>query len=356
VPGYTLDDRPAGVLKNKLGATSYEQLEPLEAQFVAARYSEIQLGHGPTGQFDAVHLKAIHRHLFQDVYEWAGHSRDERVRLADGTVATEPLLRKVDGSAFLDGPHVPQALDRVAKTIREADYLRGLSRQQFTARAADIMAEVNGIHAFREGNGRTQRVFMEELAKQAGHTLDFNVVSRQRMVQACIAAIEQGDPAMMRRMFDEISNPRRVAAVRAAIDALDRHGFAWNDHYVATMEPGHPVEVTLAGVAGEHFMARTGAEILIGNTADLPDPRPERGDTFTFMQRSTAGSSRPVYGNGKTATHSATNRSKTLRGSGLLAGRSSIGRFNGMGLMRLRGGEAARSAAQAAAATATSRP
>ena len=283
MPGYTLDDHPAGVLKNKLGATSHEQLEPLEAQFVAARYSEIQLGHGPAGQFDATHLKALHRHLFQDVYEWAGHSRDERVRLADGAVATEPLLRKVDGSsAFLDGPRVAPALDHIAKTIGDADGLRGLSRQQFAARAADIMAEINGIHAFREGNGRTQRVFMEELAKQAGHSLDFTVISRQRMVQAGIAANEQDDPAMMRRMFDEISNPRRVAAVRAAIDALDHHGFAWNDHYVATMEPGHQLEVTLAGVAGEHFMARTSAEILIGNTADLPDPRPERGVTFTF--------------------------------------------------------------------------
>jgi cell filamentation protein len=198
-------------------------------------------------------------------------------------VATEPLLRKVDGSPFLEGPHVPRALDHVAKTIRDAAGLRGLSRQQFAARAADFMAEINGIHAFREGNGRTQRVFMEELAKQAGHSLDFTVVSRERMVRASIAANEQRDPAMMRRMFDEISHPRRVAAVRAAIDALDHHGFAWNDHYVGTMEPGHRVKVTLAGVAGEHFMARTGAEILIGNTADLPDPRPERGDTFTFL-------------------------------------------------------------------------
>jgi cell filamentation protein len=283
VPGYTLDDRPAGVLKNKLGATSHEQLERLEGQFVAARYSEIQLGHGPTGQFDAAHLKAIHRHLFQDVYEWAGHSRDERVKLADGTVATEPLLRKINHSTFLDGRVVPQALDRIAKTIGDADLLHGLSREQFAARAADIMAEINAIHPFREGNGRTQRVLMEELAKQAGHSLDFTIVSRQRMVQASIAANEHGDLAMMRRMFDEIANPRRVEAVRKAIETLDRHRFPWNDHYVATMQPGHRVEVTMAGIAGEHFMARTGAEILIGNIADLSDPRPERGETFTFV-------------------------------------------------------------------------
>jgi cell filamentation protein len=279
VPGYTLAD---GVLKNKLGAVTHEQLQRLEGQFVAARYIEIQLGHGPAGQFDAAHLKAIHRHLFQDVYEWAGHTRDEPVKLADGAVASEPLLRKVDGGAFLDGAAVAQALDQVAKNIQDTNYLRGMAREHFAARAADTMAEINAIHAFREGNGRTQRALMEELAKQAVHSLDFTVVSRERMIQASIAANEQGNPAMMRRVFDEISNPQRVAAMREAIEALDRHGFPWNDRYIATMQPGHRVEVTMAGMAGEHFMARTGDEILIGKTADLPDPHPERGATFTF--------------------------------------------------------------------------
>ena len=82
----------------------------------------------------------IHRHLFQDVYEWAGHSRDEPVKLADGAVASEPLLRKVDGGAFLDGAAVAQALDQVAKTIRNTNYLRGLPREQFAARAADTVS------------------------------------------------------------------------------------------------------------------------------------------------------------------------------------------------------------------------
>jgi len=102
VPGYTLDD---GVtLKNTLGAISHDALETAESDFVANRLLQLELGHGPAGQFDAAHLKAIHRHLFQDVYEWAGHTRDEKVALSDGTVATEPLLRKVDGSPFMAGP------------------------------------------------------------------------------------------------------------------------------------------------------------------------------------------------------------------------------------------------------------
>jgi cell filamentation protein len=76
------------------------------------------------------------------------------------------------------------------------------------------------------------------LAKQAGHTLDFSVVSRERMIQASIAGNESGDPRMMRRLFVEISDPVRVAALSKAIESLEQHGFAWNDRYIATAEPG----------------------------------------------------------------------------------------------------------------------
>jgi cell filamentation protein len=280
VPGYTLDD---GVtVKNKLGATSHADLEAIEADYVGNRLIQFELGHGPRGQFDATHLKAIHRHLFQDVYEWAGHTRDEKVTLSDGTVATEPLLRKIDGKPFLAGPLIAGALERIAGTLRESDCLRGLSREKFAVRAADVMVEINGAHPFREGNGRTQRVFMRELAKEAGYELDFSVVTRERMIQASIAANEQGDSAMMRRMFDEISDPVRVAALEKAINALNENSFPWNDRYVATAEPGQKVEVTMAGIAGEQFMARTATAILIGQTSDLPEPYPERGETFTF--------------------------------------------------------------------------
>ncbi len=243
---------------------------------------EIALGHGPSGQFDAKHLKAIHRHLFQDIYEWAGHTRDEKVALADGTVATEPLLRKMDGKPFVAGSRIPAALKRIADALRRSNYLCDLPREEFATRAADIMVGINGAHPFREGNGRTQRVFLRELAKQAGHELEFSVATHERMVRASIAANEQGDNTMMRRMFNEIIDPARVAALDRAIEAFTRLKFPWNGHYLATAEPGHKVKVTMAGLAGVQFMARTTTAILIGQTANLPRPHPRRGETFTF--------------------------------------------------------------------------
>jgi cell filamentation protein len=162
VPGYTYPG--TGTLKNKLGATTHEELETAEARFVAARAYQVEIGEGPRGQFDPAHLKALRGFLFQDVFEWAGHTRDERVRLADGSIATEPMMRKAGGAPFLIGARITKALDRIAADIERADYLRGLESEAFAVRAADVMAAINAAHPFREGNGRTQRTFMRELA------------------------------------------------------------------------------------------------------------------------------------------------------------------------------------------------
>jgi hypothetical protein len=59
----------------------------------------------------------------------------------------------------------------------------------------------------------------------------------------------------------------------------------------ADIMPGHQVELTMAGIAGDHFMGRTHSHILIGNTTDLPDPHPQRGVTFTIVPSS--GRARP---------------------------------------------------------------
>ncbi len=206
--------------------------------------------------------------------------------MSDGTIASEPILRKFDGAPFMPGRLIADTLERITGELRVETYLRGLSREEFSNRAAALMVELNGVHPFREGNGRTQRVFITELAQEAGHKLDFSCVTRERMIQASIAGNEKNDPAMMRRLFNEISDPVRVAALNKAIGSLEQHGFAWNNHYIATTEPGHKVDVRLAGVAGEQFMARTKTAILIAQTRDLPEPRPEREHDFTLAPAS----------------------------------------------------------------------
>jgi cell filamentation protein len=283
VAGYTYPG--TDTLKNKLGARTYDELDRLQEPLVGLRRAEVDAGRAPVGEFDAAHLKVLHLFLFQDVFEWAGHTRDERVRLADGEVATEPVMRKVGGEPFLVGGRIARALGRIAADIQRADYLRGLGPETFATRAADIMAAINAVHPFREGNGRTQRTFMRELAKNAGHDLDFSVISKERMVQASIAANEGRRPGMMRRLFKDAVIAARREALAKAIASLDAEGFPWNDRYIAAAEPRHSVELTLAGIAGAEFMGRTSNAIIIGRTADLPSPAPTRGQIFTLKPR-----------------------------------------------------------------------
>jgi cell filamentation protein len=284
VPNYTYPG--TDTVKNKLNARTLDELEQRESALVFGRAAEIEMGQGPKGQFDAAHLKALHRFLFQDVYEWAGRTRNERVRLSDGTIATEPMMQKLGGTSFLLGARIPVALNQVADDIRNAGYLRGLPQEEFAVRAADVMSEINGIHPFREGNGRTQRTFMRELAKQAGHDLDFSVISGERMILASIGASDDGDLDEMRRLFKDAVIPERRAALAQAIADLNAAGVAWNDLYIAAAEPGYSVELKLSDIAGAQFRGDDmSSAIIVGRSADLPEPPPSRGEVFILRPR-----------------------------------------------------------------------
>jgi cell filamentation protein len=118
---------------------SHEALEKAEGDYVTSRLWDFTSGQGPRGGFDIAHLKAIHQHLFQDVYEWAGRTRDERVVLSDGTIASEPVLRKFDGEPFMQGPLITGTLGRITGKLRDENYLRGLGREEFSNRAAVLI-------------------------------------------------------------------------------------------------------------------------------------------------------------------------------------------------------------------------
>jgi len=152
------------------------------------------MGLGPEPTFDENFLKALHRHLFQDVFEWAGHFRNEEFKLSDGTIAHAPAMRKM-GSAhgFAIGNQISLELNALMTQLKGNDYLKHCDRIEFASEAAHFFARLNWIHPFREGNGRTQREFMTGLAAEAGHKIDFSVISAERMTVVSIAANEGSD-------------------------------------------------------------------------------------------------------------------------------------------------------------------
>lgn len=137
------------ILRNLPGLRDAELLARYEAISVLARSGEPL----PAGRFSATHFKAVHRHLFQDVYGWAGRIRETRI--------------SKDGSHFCYPENIRTELDRLFNWLRAEHYLRGLEAEPFARKLAHFLSELNAIHAFREGNGRAQMSFVALLAASA---------------------------------------------------------------------------------------------------------------------------------------------------------------------------------------------
>ena len=170
------------VLRNVLDIRDPEQLAAFEANATAARL--IELDERPlVGQFDVAHLKSIHQHVFQDVYRWAGEFRT--VNISKG------------GHLFGVAAFIGPALGEVLRKLSEERHLKALDRRKFATRAGYFMAEINAIHPFRDGNGRTQREFIRELAVDAGFAIDWSRVTREHMTAASLKSFKTGDSSEM---------------------------------------------------------------------------------------------------------------------------------------------------------------
>jgi cell filamentation protein len=137
------------VLKNLRGLTDQELLARFEARQTHRRIAEL-IDTPITGGFDVPHLKAIHRHIFQDVYEWAGEFRTVNISKS--------------GHLFGLAPFLEPALQQILAKLAAEKHLVGLDAEKFVGRAAYFIGELNAAHPFRDGNGRTQREFIRELA------------------------------------------------------------------------------------------------------------------------------------------------------------------------------------------------
>jgi cell filamentation protein len=174
-------DRAWGVLKDRLGITDEALLEAAEADFVAARSRE--LSQTPLkGRFDLAHLQAIHRHLFGDVYEWAGELRT--IDISKGT------------QYFAHHAHIASASASIFEQLAEEEHLAGLGPDAFSDRAAHYPGELNALHPFREGNGRAQRKYISHLAQTNGYYIAWENVKPADMLEASIESFK-GDTSKL---------------------------------------------------------------------------------------------------------------------------------------------------------------
>jgi cell filamentation protein len=165
-------------LKNLRDIRDPGMLARFEAEATSRRIIELMDTPAP-GRFDTAHLRAIHKHIFRDVYAWAGRFRTVNIA-KDGHL--------FGAAAFLD-----PALDDVFRKLSAEEHLRGTDPDTFVQRAGFFLSEVNAAHPFREGNGRTQREFIRELGLQAGFAIDWSRITRDEMIAASRGSFETGN-------------------------------------------------------------------------------------------------------------------------------------------------------------------
>lgn len=173
------------VLVNKHGVKDFAAARALEYKFTSAR--ELELRQAPLkGGFDFARLQAIHKHVFQDMYEWAGKLRD--IDMGKAHKETGHV------SGFSPAVMIQYEADDLNKFIADKNQLKGMSRPEFVDALAQVHTMIDSAHPFREGNGRVSRIFLSELAKGAGYELDMEKIPRDKWTLASHLAIRRYDP------------------------------------------------------------------------------------------------------------------------------------------------------------------
>lgn len=155
---YIYTDPKTGILRNLADITDPDDLLFFESGAVAKRIQELY--EKPIKIKGVDNLLSIHRHLFQDVYSWAGKRRKVEI--------------SKEGKQFFPTTHFDNAFRFIDTLISDYRSISKGENLQIAAKLAEILDNVNYLHPFREGNGRAQREFLRLLASEKGLTLNLN--------------------------------------------------------------------------------------------------------------------------------------------------------------------------------------
>ena len=181
---YEAADDPAcypctTILINLPGLRNEAALEAFEVEVVGRRSLEPP----PPGNFNPAHYRALHRHLFQDVYAWAGKYRTIRTCKGHNWFCYPERIRKQMALIF-------QALGQPA-------FLPGADVDAFVAATAQFLGELNAVHPFRDSNGRTQLYFVRLLGLRGGHLFRSEAIERDAFLSAMVDSFEGRTDALI---------------------------------------------------------------------------------------------------------------------------------------------------------------
>ncbi len=162
------------VLINKLDIKDTKKLLEYESKITAAKLLALRK-QKINGKFDVNHLLDIHKFLFEDIYPFAGKFRNENIAK--------------DNFMFAQYEYIEEELKRILNELEKEDFLEGYDKQKLSNRLAYYMSELNVLHPFREGNGRTIREFIRQLALKNGYEFNIKNVNPKEMLEASIKSV-----------------------------------------------------------------------------------------------------------------------------------------------------------------------
>lgn len=177
--GYSIDSITANCyegttcLINKLDIRDEQKLSRIEADITFAKAAILETL-TPEKPLDFEFYKHIHKFLFEDLYDWAGKLR------------TVNISKK--GTQFCPVDELEELCFNCFCRLEKLNYFKDLSKEKFIEEIVDFYCTTNMLHPFREGNGRTQRIFISKLIKYNGYEFDFSNINIDALMSATIKA------------------------------------------------------------------------------------------------------------------------------------------------------------------------
>ena len=187
-PDYTYTDPKTGVLRNIFNIADQNDLLFLESAVVIKRIKELKLQ--PIIIDKTETLFAIHKHLFQDVYEWAGEKRKVEI--------------SKNGKQFFPLSHFNTAFSYIDRLIGEYRIIQKNEKGKIAIKLAEILDNLNYLHPFREGNGRTQREFIRVLALERSYILNLNPPDNADVYERYMSGTIDGDVGKLAELIEEL--------------------------------------------------------------------------------------------------------------------------------------------------------
>lgn len=149
------------VLNNELGLNDIASLNKAERILTTIRIARLR--------------KKRYKELFKGIYLWAGKVRN--INIAKGN------------TVFCIVENIEIMAEDIFNRLTEKNYLKNLRKEIFCREVSELFGDLNMLHPFREGNGRTEREFIYQLAKNAGYELDLTKLNKDEYMKAAILSV-----------------------------------------------------------------------------------------------------------------------------------------------------------------------